>query len=45
MPIPLLAILAGAAIGKATKKTPKRKAVSGYTKKSGTKVKAYTKKG
>jgi hypothetical protein len=43
MPIPLIAALAGAALGWATKKTPKKKAVSRYTKKNGTKVKAYTK--
>jgi hypothetical protein len=42
MPIPLIAGLVGAAIGKATNK--KKKAVSGYTrKKTGTKVKAYLK--
>jgi hypothetical protein len=43
MPIPLIAALAGAALGRATKKTPKKKAVSKYTKRNGTKVKAYTK--
>jgi hypothetical protein len=43
MPIPLLVALAGAAIGRATKKTPKKKAVSKYTTKAGKKVKAYTK--
>ncbi len=43
MPIPIIAALVGTAIGRATKKTPKKKAVSGYTKKNGTKVKAYTK--
>lgn len=44
MPLPLLAALAGAALGRATKKEPKKQAVSKYTKKSGTKVKAYTRK-
>jgi hypothetical protein len=44
MPVPLLLALAGAAIGRATKKEPKKKAVSKYTKKNGTKVKAYTRK-
>jgi hypothetical protein len=43
MPIPLIAALVGAALDRATKKTPKKKAVSKYTKKNGTKVKAYTK--
>jgi hypothetical protein len=43
MPIPIIAALVGAAIGSGTKKTPKKKAVSKYTKKNGTKVKAYTK--
>jgi hypothetical protein len=43
MPLPLL-LLAGAAMGRATKKTPKKKAVSGYRKKNGTKVKAYLKR-
>jgi hypothetical protein len=43
MPIPLIAGLLGAALGRATKKTPKKKAVSKYTKKNGTRVKAYTK--
>jgi hypothetical protein len=42
MPIPLIAALAGAVLGRATKKTPKKKAVSEYTTKSGKKVKAYT---
>jgi hypothetical protein len=44
MPIPLLAVLAGAAIGRATKKEAKKQAVSKHTKKSGAKVKAYTRK-
>jgi len=43
MPFPLIVALAGAALGRATKKTPKKKPVSGYKKKSGTKVKAYLK--
>jgi hypothetical protein len=43
MPIPLIAGLLGAALGRGTKKTPKKKAVSKYTKKNGTRVKAYTK--
>jgi hypothetical protein len=43
MPLPLLPLLAAAAIGRAMKKTPKKRAVSKYTKKNGTKVKAYTK--
>jgi hypothetical protein len=43
MPIPLIAALAGVALARATKKTPKKKAVSKYTKRNGTKVKAYTK--
>jgi hypothetical protein len=43
MPVPLLAALAAAAIGRGKKKTPKKKAVSGYTTKKGKKVKAYTK--
>jgi hypothetical protein len=45
MPFPIIAALAGAALGRGT--APKKKAVSGYTKttKSGkkVKVKAYTK--
>ena len=44
MPIPLIALAAAAALGAAFKKEPKKKAVSGYIKKNGTKVKAYTKK-
>jgi len=43
MPIPLIATIAGAVFGRATKKTQKKKAVSGYTTKKGTQVKAYTK--
>ena len=42
MPIPIIAALAGAAIGRATKKSPKKKAVSKYTTKKGKQVKAYT---
>jgi hypothetical protein len=43
MPLPLIAALAAAAFGAASK--PKRKqAVSQYKKKNGTKVKAYTRK-
>jgi hypothetical protein len=44
MPLPLIAALAGAAFGRATKKESKKQAVSKYKKKSGTKVKAYTRK-
>jgi hypothetical protein len=44
MPLPLIAALAGAAIGRATKKERKKQAVSKHTKKNGTKVKAYTRK-
>ena len=44
MPLPLIAALAGAAIGRATKKEQKKQAVSKYKKKGGTKVKAYTRK-
>jgi hypothetical protein len=44
MPLPIIAALAGAAVGRATKKEPKRQAVSKHTRKSGTKVKAYTRK-
>jgi hypothetical protein len=43
MPIPIIAALAGAALGRATKKTPKKRAVSGYKTKKGKKVKAYLK--
>jgi hypothetical protein len=42
MPLPLLAGLVGAALGRA--KETKKQAVSKYRKKSGTKVKAYTRK-
>jgi hypothetical protein len=44
MPLPLIAGLVGAALGRATKKEQKKQAVSKYKKKSGTKVKAYTRK-
>jgi hypothetical protein len=44
MPLPLLPLIAGAVFGRTTKKTPKKKAVSGYTTKKGKKVKAYLKK-
>jgi hypothetical protein len=44
MPLPILALLAGAAVGRATKKEPKKKAVSKHTRQNGTKVKAYTRK-
>jgi hypothetical protein len=44
MLFPFLPLLAGAAIGKTSKKTPKKTAVSKYTKKNGNKVKAYTRK-
>jgi hypothetical protein len=37
MPIPLIGALVSAAFGRATKKTPKKEAVSKYTKKNGTK--------
>jgi hypothetical protein len=40
--MPLLAALAGAVIGRGTKKTRKKRVVSGYTAKKGKKVKAYT---
>jgi hypothetical protein len=43
MPFPLAALAIGALAGRATKKTKKVKAVSGYTTKKGKKVKAYTK--
>jgi hypothetical protein len=43
MPIPLVVALAAAALGRATKENPEKKAVSKYTTKSGKKVKAYTK--
>jgi hypothetical protein len=44
MPIPLIPIAIGALLGSAAKKTEKKKAVSGYKTKKGTKVKAYLKK-
>ncbi len=44
MPLPLIGGLIGAAIGRATKKEGKKQAVSKYKKKSGTRVKAYTRK-
>jgi hypothetical protein len=44
MPLPLLPFLAAFALGGATKKSPKKSAVSKHTKKSGAKVKAYTRK-
>ncbi len=44
MPLPLLGLAAAFALGNATKKEKRKKAVSKYTKKNGTKVKAYTKK-
>jgi hypothetical protein len=44
MPIPLLPVLAAAVFGRATKKDAKKQAVSKYTKKSGAKVRAYTRK-
>jgi hypothetical protein len=44
MPLPIIAALAGAALGRATKKEPKKQAVSKYKTKSGKKVKAYTRK-
>jgi hypothetical protein len=44
MPIPLLPLVSAFALGTATKKNPKKQAVSKHTKKSGTKVKAYTRK-
>jgi hypothetical protein len=45
MPLPLFAALVGAAIGGSMKKSPKKKAVSGYKTRKGKKVKAYLKKG
>jgi hypothetical protein len=42
MPLPLIAALAGAVLGRST--APKKKAVSKYTTKKGKKVKAYTRK-
>ena len=44
MPLPLIAALVGAAIGRNTKKEPKKQVVSKYKKKNGTKVKAYARK-
>jgi hypothetical protein len=44
MPLPLIPILAGALLGRATKKEPKKQAVSKYKKKNGTEVAAYTRK-
>ena len=45
MPLPLLPFLAGALAGNTTKKKPGKKiAVSKYTTKKGTKVKATTRK-
>lgn len=44
MPIPLLPLIGAFALGNATKKTPKKQAVSKHEKKSGAKVKAYTRK-
>jgi hypothetical protein len=44
MPLPILAALAGAALARATKKEAKKQPVSKYTKKNGTRVKAYTRK-
>lgn len=40
--MPILPLLAAFALGSATKKTPKKQAVSKYKKKNGTRVKAYT---
>jgi hypothetical protein len=42
--MPILPLIAAFALGSATKKTPKRQAVSKYKKKNGTKVKGYTRK-
>lgn len=42
MPLPLLALLAGAVVGKATSK--KKIAVNGRTKKDGTRSKAHLRK-
>ena len=44
MPLPLLGLAAAFALGNTSKKDKKKQAVSKYTKKNGTKVKAYTKK-
>jgi hypothetical protein len=42
MPIPIIAAVAGAILGRKT--APKKKAVSKYTTSRGKKVKAYTRK-
>jgi hypothetical protein len=44
MPLPLLALAAGALAGRASQKEKKVKVVSGYKSKNGKKVKAYLKK-
>jgi|HubBroStandDraft_4_1064222.scaffolds.fasta_scaffold437903_2 hypothetical protein len=44
MPLPLLALLAGAAVGKSASKPKKRIAVNGRMKKDGTRGKAFTRK-
>jgi hypothetical protein len=44
MPLPLVPLAIGALFGRATKKKEKRQAVSKYKKKTGTNVKAYTRK-
>ena len=45
MPFPLIPLALGALAGNASAKKPKpKKAVSKYTKKNGTRVKAYTRK-
>jgi hypothetical protein len=44
MPVPLIPLAIGALLGNVVKKPKKVKAVSKYTKKNGTRVKAYTKK-
>jgi hypothetical protein len=44
MPIPLLPLIGVFALGNVTKKNPRKQAVSKHTKKSGTKVKAYTRR-
>ncbi len=45
MPLPLLPLLAGALVGNATAKKPKKRvAVNGRMKKDGTRGKAYTRK-
>ena len=45
MPLPLIPLVIGALFGNAAKKKEKRQAVSKHTKKTGKKVKAYTRKG